>query len=266
MPDRRISIIDIKSRKQQEPIVCLTAYTAPFAKILDNHADLLLVGDSLGMVLHGMDSTLSVTLDMMIMHGQAVMRGSSKACVIVDMPFGSYQQSKEQAFRSASKIMSRTSCQGIKLEGGLEMVDTVSFLVERGIPVMGHVGLMPQMINSYGNYNCKGKTKESRDKVIDDALALQNAGAFSVVIEGVVENLASEVTKALDIPVIGIGGSVDCDGQILVSEDMAGLFTDFKPKFVKRYGNLAGELESAAEKYAKEVRKRKFPAKENCFN
>ena len=265
MVTKRNSIIDVKKRKAVEPIVCLTAYSTPFAKILDKHVDILLVGDSVGMVLYGMESTLSVTVDMMINHGKAVMRGSSNACVVVDMPFGSYQASKAQAFESSSRIMSETGCQAVKIEGGTEMADTIKFLVQRGVPVMGHVGLMPQMVNAYGGYGCKGKTKESRDKVIEDALAVQNAGAFSVVVEGVVEQLAADVTKELDVPVIGIGGSPKCDGQILVSEDMAGLFTDFKPKFVKRFGNLAKELEEAAKEYSNEVKSRKFPSEENCF-
>lgn len=265
MANKRVTVKDIRGRKQDTPIVCLTAYTAPFAKTLDEYTDLLLVGDSLGMVLYGMDSTLSVTVDMMIAHGRAVVKSSSHSCVIVDMPFGSYEESPQVAFRNAARIMKETGCQGVKLEGGAEMADTISFLAERGIPVMGHVGLMPQMVNSYGGYGCKGKTKESRKKVINDALAVEEAGAFSVVIEGVVEPLAKEVTGKLKIPVIGIGGSPACDGQILVSEDMAGLFTDFKPKFVKRYGNLGEILDKAVKDYADEVKKRKFPASENCF-
>lgn len=265
MAVKKISTVDIRSRKGKTPIVCLTAYTAPFAKILDEHADLLLVGDSLGMVLHGMDSTLSVTLEMMIMHGKAVMRSAKKACVVVDMPFGSYEKSPEQAFENAAKVIAETGCQAVKVEGGVEIAETINFLVERGIPVMAHVGLMPQMINAYGGYGCRGKTEESRKKVLSDANAVEKAGAFCVVIEGVMAELASKVTSAVKIPVIGIGGSVDCDGQILVSEDMAGMFTDFKPKFVKKYGNMAGELDNAAKNYAAEVRERKFPAAENCF-
>lgn len=265
MITKRTSTIDIKNRKNGEPIVCLTAYSTPFAKILDEYVDILLVGDSLGMVLYGMDSTLSVTLEMMINHGKAVVRGAVKSCVVVDMPFGSYQESKSQAFKNASKVMAQTGCQAIKLEGGTEMAETIKFLVERGIPVMGHVGLMPQRVNAYGGYGCQGKTPESKKKVMEDAIAVQNAGAFSIVIEGVIETLAKEVTKKLTIPVIGIGGSPDCDGQILVSEDMAGLFTDFTPKFVKRYGNLAEELKNAVKNYSDDVKSRKFPTKENCF-
>lgn len=261
----RITAPVIKARKGGEPIVCLTAYTAPFAKILDEHADILLVGDSMGMVIYGMDSTLPVTVDMMLNHGRAVVKGSKKACVVVDMPFASYQQSAAQAFENAAKIMADTGCNAVKLEGGSEMADTIKFLVERGIPVMGHVGLMPQMVNAYGGYGCRGKTPEGRKKVIEDAISVQNAGCFAIVIEGVVESLAREVTEKTNIPVIGIGGSSACDGQVLVSEDMAGLFTDFKPKFVRRYGNLAGELQSAAASYASDVKSRKFPAKENVF-
>jgi 3-methyl-2-oxobutanoate hydroxymethyltransferase len=265
MSEKKLSIIDIKARKGGEPIVCLTAYTTPFAKILDEYCDVLLVGDSLGMVLYGMDSTLPVSLDMMINHGQAVVRGSKKACVIVDMPFGSYQESDAQAFANCAKVMAETGCQAVKLEGGTEMSQTINFLVERGIPVMGHVGLMPQRVNAYGGYGCRGKTKEGKKKVMDDAIAVQDAGAFSVVIEGVVESLARSVTEKLKIPVIGIGGSPACDGQILVSEDMAGLFTDFKPKFVKRYGKMAEELHNSAKNYAADVKARKFPSEENCF-
>jgi 3-methyl-2-oxobutanoate hydroxymethyltransferase len=265
MAKKKITTVDLKAQKGGQPIVCLTAYTTPFARILDKYCDVLLVGDSLGMVLYGMASTLSVTLDMMINHGTAVVRGAEKACVIVDMPFASYQQSPAQGFASAARVMAETGCQGVKIEGGLEMAETVRFIVERGIPVMGHVGLMPQMVNAYGGYSCRGKTSESREKVIADALAIQKAGAFAIVIEGVVEDLAREVTEKLTIPVIGIGGSPSCDGQILVSEDMAGLFTEFKPKFVKHYGDLAGELEKAAKGYSEDVKARKFPGEENCF-
>lgn len=265
MANKRISTVDIKSRKSGQPIVCLTAYTAPFAKILDNHVDLILVGDSVGMVLYGMESTLSVTLDIMINHGTAVTRASSNACVVVDMPFGSYQQSPQEAFASAARIISETNCQAVKLEGGAEMAETIKFLVERGIPVMAHIGLQPQMVNAYGGYSCQGKSEEAKKKIINDALSVQEAGAFAIVIEGVVESLAREVTAKTQIPIIGIGASPACDGQVLVTEDVAGLFLDFKPKFVKRYGNLAKELESAVKKYSKDVKERKFPSKENCF-
>ncbi len=266
MAIKRTTIIDIKARKGGEPLVCLTAYTAPVARILDEHTDILLVGDSLGMVLYGMDSTLPVTLDMMINHGRAVVKSSAKSCIIVDMPFGSYQGSCEQAFTSAARVMAETGCQAIKLEGGIEMAETIRFLVDRGVPVMGHVGLMPQMVNAYGGYSCRGKTPEGKKKVMEDAISVQKAGAFAIVIEGVVEPLAAQVTAKLDIPVIGIGGSSMCDGQILVSEDMAGLFTEFKPKFVKRYGKLAEGLQTAAKEYAADVKTRKFPGADNVFS
>lgn len=262
---KRITIKEILNQKGKQPIVCLTAYTAPFAKILDKSVDILLVGDSLGMVLYGMDSTLSVTVDIMVNHGRAVVKASSHACVVVDMPFGSYQESNAQAFASAARLMAETGCQAVKLEGGVEMAETINFLVERGVPVMGHVGLMPQRFNSYGGYGHQGKTSDAKKKIIEDAISVQKAGAFSVVIEGVTEDLAHEVTKKLEIPVIGIGGSPMCDGQILVSEDMLGLFTDFKPKFVKHYSDLAVQIEKATAKYAEEVRSRAFPAADNCF-
>lgn len=265
MVNKRISVVDIKSRKGGEPIVCLTAYTAPFAKILDNYTDLLLVGDSLGMVIYGMESTLPVTLDMMINHGKAVVKSSFHSCVVVDMPFGSYQRSPQHAFENAAKVLAQTGCQAVKLEGGEEMAETIKFLVERGVPVMGHVGLQPQMVNAYGGYSCRGKTKAAKKKILNDALSVQQAGAFAIVIEGVVESLAREVTAKTEVPIIGIGASPACDGQVLVTEDVAGLFLDFKPKFVKRYGNLASELESAVKKYAEDVKKRKFPGEENCF-
>ncbi len=262
---KRITIKDILNQKGKQPIVCLTAYTAPFAKAMDKHSDILLVGDSVGMALYGMDSTLPVTLDIMINHGKAVARVSSHSCVIVDMPFGSYQESPAQAFAGAARLMAETGCQAVKLEGGVEMSDTIKFLTQRGIPVMGHVGLMPQHFNIYGGYGHHGKTKDTQNKIMEDAIAVQEAGAFALVIEGVKEELAEEVTKKLAIAVIGIGGSPMCDGQILVSDDMLGLFTDFKPKFVKHYANLAEQIEQAAAQYAKDVRTRKFPGKEHCF-
>lgn len=265
MTDKRTTIKDILSQKGKQPIVCLTAYTASLTRVMDKHADILLVGDSVGMVIYGMDSTLPVTLDIMINHGKAVVKASNKACVIVDMPFGSYQESPAQAFANAAIIMAETGCHAIKLEGGVEMQDTIQFLVERGIPVMGHVGLMPQRFNAYGGYGHHGKTKESQKKIIEDALAVQEAGAFSLVIEGVKETLAHDITKKLAIPVIGIGGSPMCDGQILVSDDMLGLFSEFKPKFVKRYANLLQDADKATASYAKDVRARKFPTADNCF-
>lgn len=262
---KRVSIPDIRKRKRAEPIVSLTAYTAPMAGFLDEHVDLLLVGDSLGMVLYGMDSTLGVTLDMMIEHGKAVMRGSRKACVVVDMPFRSYKESKEQAFRSCARMMAETGCQGIKLEGGEEMAETVAYLVARGIPVMGHVGLMPQSVNVAGGYRAHGRTEGEAERILNDAVAIDEAGAFSIVVEGTVEPLAAKLTKQVSCPTIGIGASAECDGQVLVTEDLLGLFDDFTPKFVKRYADLGPQVEEAAKAYADDVRSRAFPAKEHTF-
>jgi 3-methyl-2-oxobutanoate hydroxymethyltransferase len=236
------------------------------ARILDAHVDVLLVGDSLGMVVYGMDSTLAVTLDMMVAHGQAVMRGSERACVIVDMPFASYQETPEQAYRNAARVMIETGCAGIKLEGGVEMAPTIEFLVRRSIPVMGHVGLMPQSVHSYGGFKVQGRGSEGAARqIIEDARAVAEAGAFSVVVEAVVEPLAREITSAVPVPTIGIGASPECDGQVLVTEDMAGLFAEFTPKFVKRYAELGEGLATAAEAYASDVRARRFPAPEHCF-
>lgn len=261
----RLTIKNITKLKGGLPIVCLTAYTAPYAKIMDKHTDILLVGDTVGMVLYGMDSTLAVTVDMMVNHGKAVVKASAHSCVVVDMPFGSYQQSPAQAFENAAQIMAQTGCQAIKLEGGVEMAETVKFLTTRGIPVMGHVGLMPQSVNAYGGYGYHGRTAGAKKKIMEDALEIQKAGAFALVVEGVKEELAREITKKLAIPVIGIGGSPNCDGQILVCDDMLGLFTDFKPKFVKHYAQLAEVIDKAVESYASEVRSRKFPTEEHCF-
>ncbi len=262
---RRLTAPDISTRKGQTPIVCLTAYTTPVARLLDRHVDLLLIGDSLGMVLYGMDSTLGVTLDMMIAHGHAVMRGSTQACVVVDMPFGSYQESREQAFRNSARVMADVGCQGVKLEGGLEMAETVAYLSRRGIPVLGHVGLTPQSVNSLGGFKAQGRNDETATLILDDAKAIADAGAFAIVVEGVTEVLGRQATEAIPVPTIGIGASPACDGQILVTEDIVGLFGDFKPKFVKRYAELAPAISSAAAQYAKEVRTRTFPSEEFCF-
>ena len=261
----RITVPAIRARKGVEPIVCLTAYTTPMAQRLDQHCDLLLVGDSLGMVVYGMESTLAVTVDMMINHGKAVMRGSANACVIVDLPFGSYQESKEQAFRTASRILAETGCAGVKLEGGAELADTIEFLSQRGIPVMAHIGLMPQQVNTMGGFKSQGRGEEAAAKVIADAKAVAKAGAFSVVVEGTVEAVARLITAEIDIPTIGIGASVACDGQVLVTEDILGLFSDFTPKFVKRYADLGDQVSKAVESYATEVRNRQFPTDDHCF-
>lgn len=262
---KRLTPADITALKGVRPAVCLTAYTTPMTRLLDPHCDLLLVGDSLGMVLYGMETTVGVTVEMMIAHGQAVMRGAAHACVIVDLPFGSYQESKEQAFRTAARIMKETGCDGVKLEGGEEMAETVTFLVSRGVPVFGHVGLMPQQVNTAGGYRSKGHSDKEADKIRRDARAIDAAGAFAIVIEGTVESLAREITGTLSAATIGIGASPACDGQVLVSDDMLGLFNDFKPRFVKHYADLAAVISQAAEDYAAEVRARSFPAPEHTF-
>lgn len=256
---------DIRLRKGAEPVVCLTAYTTPMAKFLDPHADLLLVGDSLGMVLYGMDSTLAVTLDMMINHGRAVVRGAQRACVIVDMPFGSYQESPQAAFRNAARVMAETGCAGVKIEGGREMAPTVRFLVERGIPVFGHVGLKPQAVHAHGGFRAQGREEAEAEAIRADAKAIAEAGAFAMVVEGTVEPVARQLTAEVPVPTIGIGASPACDGQVLVTEDMTGLFSDFTPRFVKRYADLGAEISKAAAAYAEEVRARTFPGPEHCF-
>ncbi|ANC91817.1 3-methyl-2-oxobutanoate hydroxymethyltransferase [Azospirillum humicireducens] len=261
----RQSVPALRARKGGEPIVCLTAYTAPVARLLDPHVDLLLVGDSLGMVVYGLDSTLPVTLDMMIAHGAAVVRASQRACVVVDLPFGSYQESKEAAFRASARVMAETGAQAVKLEGGLEMAETVAFLTARGIPVMGHVGLTPQSVNTLGGYKAVGRDAEAAERIAADARAIAEAGAFTLVIEGTIEALARRITEEVAIPTIGIGGSPACDGQVLVTDDMLGLFGAFQPKFVKRYANLGETVSDAAATYAAEVRSRAFPGPEHCF-
>ncbi len=262
---KRITIPDIRGRKGGQPIVALTSISAQTARLLDDHVDLMLVGDSLAMVFYGMDSTIGVSLEMMIAHGRAVTRGSKKACVIVDMPFGSYQESPVQAFRNAARVMAETRCQGVKLEGGEEMAETVRFLSQRGVPVMGHVGLMPQSVNRLGGFKAQGRTKESAAAIVADAKAIAEAGAFAVVVEGVIEPLGRTITEAIDVPTIGIGASPACDGQILVTEDVIGLFDDFTPKFAKRFAEVGTMIAEAAAEYAADVRARRFPAKEHCY-
>ena len=262
---KRITAPELAERKGGDPIVVLTAYTSPMAQLLDEHVDCLLVGDSLGMVVYGLDTTLAVSLDMMINHGAAVVRSSQHACVIIDMPFGSYQESPEQAYRNAARVMQETGADGVKLEAGLTLASTVEFLTHRGIPVMGHVGLMPQSVNTYGGFRVQGKETAAARQVIDDARAIADAGAFTMVVEGVMETVAREITNVVAIPTIGIGASAECDGQVLVTEDLLGLFTDFTPKFVKRYADLGEEIGKAAAAYAGDVRARRFPATEHCF-
>ncbi|MHA6688723.1 3-methyl-2-oxobutanoate hydroxymethyltransferase [Mesorhizobium sp. A556] len=255
---------DIAARKGGTPIVCLTAYTTPIASLVDRHCDLVLVGDSVGMVLHGLPSTLGVTLDMMILHGQAVRRGLERALMVVDMPFGSFEEGPEQAFRNAARIMAETGCAAVKLEGGEAMAETIRFLISRGIPVMAHVGLTPQAVNTFGGYKVQGRGNAA-DRVLRDAQAATDAGAFSIVLEKVTEPLARTITEKLAIPTIGIGASSACDGQILVVDDMLGMFTDFRPKFVKRYAELGQDVETAIAAYAAEVRERLFPTDEHIF-
>ena len=262
---RRQTTPGIAARKGGDPIVVLTAYTAPMATLLDPHVDLLLVGDSLGMVVYGFDSTLPVTVDIMIAHGAAVVRGSKRACVIVDMPFGSYQESPAQAFRNCARVMAETGCQGVKLEGGVEMADTIAFLTARGVPVMAHVGLTPQSVHTLGGYRAVGRGDAAAERVAADARAVTDAGAFAVVIEGTVEPLARRISEEIAIPTIGIGGSPACDGQVLVTEDLLGLFTQFTPKFVKKYAQLGEAVGEAAAAYAADVKARRFPGPEHCF-
>jgi 3-methyl-2-oxobutanoate hydroxymethyltransferase len=264
-PPKRLSVTQITARKGGDKIVCLTAYTAPVARLVDAACDLLLVGDSLAMTVYGFDSTLPVTLDMMTAHGAAVVRATGHALITVDLPFGSYQASPEQAFRAAARVLAETGCAAVKLEGGEEMAETVAFLTRRGVPVMGHVGLTPQAVNALGGYRSRGHAQKERDKILRDGAAIADAGAFSLVIEGVAEPLARELTASVAVPTIGIGGSPACDGQILVTDDMLGLFAEFTPKFVKRYRNLANEIAGAARDYADDVRAGRFPAAEHTY-
>jgi 3-methyl-2-oxobutanoate hydroxymethyltransferase len=260
----RKTVRDIAAAKGGQPLVCLTAYTAPMAQLLDEACDVLLVGDSVGMVVHGLPTTVGVTLDMMILHGQAVMRGSTKAFVVVDMPFGAYEASPEQAFLNAARVMKETGCQAVKIEAGEYAAATVKHLVERGVPVMAHVGLRPQAINVDGGFKARGRTDEERRRVIDEAIAADRAGCFAMVIEGVAEELAAEITRQVSCPTIGIGASSACDGQILVTDDMLGMF-DWTPRFVRRFADLRGEIVRAANAYAEQVRTRKFPAKQETY-
>ena len=261
---RRLTAPDIRARKGGAPIVSLTAYHAHTARLVDQHCDVILVGDSLGMVMHGMESTLPVTVEMMILQGQAVMRGSRRALVVVDMPFGSYEEGREIAFRSAARILKETGCGAIKLEGGVRMAETIRFLVERGVPVMGHVGLTPQSILALGSFRAQGRDRADWPAILEDAKAVADAGAFSLVVEAVAEPLGRAITEAVPIPTVGIGASPACDGQILVLEDMLGL-TPRAPKFVKRYGDLGPGIAKAVEDYAREVRERTFPAAEHTY-
>lgn len=263
-PMKRLTVPAIRDRKGKDPVVMLTAYTTRMAQLLDPHCDVLLVGDSLGQVIYGLPSTLPVTLDMMIAHGAAVVRGSWHSVVIVDLPFGSYEASPERAFESAARVLAETGAAGVKLEGGTAMAPVVEFLTRRGIPVMGHIGLTPQAVNALGGYGARGRSNAEHAQILDDARAIADAGAFGMVAEGVVEGLANEITAAVPVPVIGIGASAECDGQVLVTEDMLGLF-ERTPRFVRRYDDLAGRISAAVETYAAEVRARDFPGAEQVY-
>jgi 3-methyl-2-oxobutanoate hydroxymethyltransferase len=255
---RRLAAPDIAARKGGPPIVCLTAYTAPMAELLDEHCDLMLVGDSVGMVVHGLPNTVGVTMEMMILHGQAVMRTAKRAMVVIDMPFGSYEGAPEVAYANAARLMKETGAQAVKVEAGATVVDTIAYLVNRGIPVMGHVGLRPQAVLVDGGFKAKGRGADERAQILEEARSTAEAGAFAVVVEGVAEGLAREITAAISAPTIGIGASAGCDGQILVTDDMLGLF-DWTPKFVRRYADLRGEISRAIGEYADDVRARRFP-------
>ncbi len=263
-PLKRLTVPAIRRQKGTTPLVMLTAYTVRNAQLLDPHCDMLLVGDSLGQVIYGLPSTVPVTLEMMAAHGAAVVRGSYHAVVVIDMPFGSYEASPEKAFESAAWLLKQTGAAAVKLEGGIAMAPTVRFLTERGIPVMGHVGLTPQAVNVLGGYGARGRTPEEAAKIVADAQAIAEAGAFSLVIEGVVEPIAIEITNGVACPTIGIGASAQCDGQVLVAEDMLGLF-DRTAKFVKRFADIADTISSAAQTYADDVRSRAFPGPEQVY-
>ena len=263
-PMKRLTVPRIRQRKGGEPLVMLTAYTVRMAQLLDPHCDMLLVGDSLAQVIYGLPHTVGVTMDMMALHGAAVVRGSYHAAVIVDMPFGSYEGSPQQAFDNAARLLKETGAAAVKVEGGKVLAPTIEFLTQRGIPVMGHVGLTPQAVNILGGYGVRGKSAEEARSIVEDAVAVAQAGAFSIVIEGVLESIAIEITNKVDCPTIGIGASAECDGQVLVTDDMLGMF-ERVPKFVKRFGNMAGVVESAVKDYADEVRSRSFPTEDQTY-
>lgn len=259
-----LTVPEVRARKGGEPLVCLTAYTTPVARHADRHCDVVLVGDSVGMALHGLPSTLGVTLEMMILHGKAVRRGLSRALMVIDLPFGTYEESSAQAFRTAARLMAETDCAAVKLEGGTEMAETIAFLTRRSVPVMAHVGLTPQAVHRIGGYKVQGRGDEA-ERVMEDALAVAEAGAFAVVLEKVPEALARAITGRLAIPTIGIGASAACDGQVLVVDDMLGIFEDFRPRFVRRYAELGEAADGAIAAYAADVRARRFPGAEHVF-
>ncbi|GLK55884.1 3-methyl-2-oxobutanoate hydroxymethyltransferase [Methylopila capsulata] len=260
-----VTVAAIRAAKSATPLVCLTAYTTPVAEALDEASDLLLVGDSLGMVVYGLPSTIPVTLDMMIAHGAAVVRGARHALVVVDLPFGAYQESPAQAFRNAARILAETGCGAVKLEGGAVMAETIAFLTQRGIPVLAHIGLQPQSVNALGGYAARGKLAAEAETILADARAVTDAGAFAVVVEGVVAPLAARITETIRVPTIGIGASAECDGQILVTDDMMGVTFGHVPKFVRKYADVGATMKAAAESYAADVRARRFPAEEHLY-
>jgi len=261
----RITIPQLVSRKGGEPIAILTAYTAPVARLVDPHVDAILVGDSLGMVVYGMTSTLTVTLDMMIAHGKAVVNASTHAAVVVDLPFGAYQASPEQAFTSAARVIVETGCDAVKLEGGAEMAETIAFLVGRGIPVMGHVGLIPQSVHVLGGYKARGREPKEAERILQGAIEIAAAGAFAMVIEGTIDPVSRAITEAVPVPTIGIGASAACDGQVLVIDDVLGMMGDFKPKLARRYVDLGSQISEAAKNYAADVKAHRFPGPENVY-
>ena len=263
-PMKRLTVPRIRQRKGGEPLVMLTAYTVRMAQLLDPHCDMLLVGDSLGQVIYGLPHTVAVTMEMMCAHGAAVVRGSYHAAVVVDMPFGSYEATPEQAFTNAARLLKETGAAAVKIEGGKVLAPTVEFLTSRGISVMAHVGLTPQAVNILGGYGVRGKSAEEAKSIVEDAVAMSDAGAFSMVIEGVLEPIAIEITNKIACPTIGIGASAQCDGQVLVTEDMLGLF-DRVPKFVKKFGNMGVSVEEAVREYASGVRDRSFPGPEQLY-
>ena len=263
-PMKRLTVPRIRQRKGGEPLVMLTAYTVRMAQLLDPHCDMLLVGDSLAQVIYGLPHTVGVTMEMMALHGAAVVRGTYHAAVVVDMPFGSYEGSPQQAFDNAARLLKETGAAAVKVEGGRVLAPTIEFLTQRGIPVMGHVGLTPQAVNILGGYGVRGKSDEEARAIVDDAVAVAKAGAFSIVIEGVLESIAIEITEKVDCPTIGIGASAQCDGQVLVTDDMLGMF-ERVPKFVKRYQDMAGVVSGAVQEYAEQVRSRSFPTEDQIY-
>lgn len=262
---QKITTAGIRDMKGKGSIVSLTAHAKPMAALMDPHVDLIIVGDSTGMVAYGFDSTLPVTLDMMIAHGAAVVRGAERACVVVDMPFGSYQETKELAYRNAARVLTETGAQAVKIEGGLELVETAEFLIERGIPVMPHIGLRPQHANALGGFKAQGRDDAAVQTLIQEARAFESVGAFSILIEGVFEAAARKVTESLSVPTIGIGASPECDGQVLVTEDILGLFSDYTPKFAKKYMDLGAQIQEVFAQFENDVRTGAFPSEEHCF-